>query len=156
MSQLSLTGIELRDAGVSSVTEHTPGEWRSAADQAIVALANKREPFTADDVRELVGDPPNHPNAMGARFLDAVRAGIIRQVGRSLPVRASRHASSVGLWIGVSPEQLELALPGAESWLDRVWGAFTDDDGMPWAWDDGEAVRHELGGPVCCPRCARA
>lgn len=156
--QLSLFGVELRDAGVSSVSGHTPGEWRSAADRAIVELANKRDPFTAEDVRAVVGDPPNHPNAMGARFLDAARAGIIRQVGRQLPARPSRHASSVGVWIGVAPEQLELALPGQENWVDRIWGSWCDADGTPWVWDEDEAPRRPasvLEGPECCARCAR-
>ena len=143
MSQLELTGMELRDAGVESVTEHAPGEWRSAADRVIVQLANAREPFTAEDVRRVVGDPPNHPNAMGARFLEAARAGLIRQVGRVQPARPSRHASTFGAWIGVAPEQLELEL------------GF---DAEPWVWDDDQAPNRPaslLEGPVCCARCSR-
>jgi hypothetical protein len=157
VSQLELKGTELRDAGVESVTEHTPGYWRSACDRAILEFARKREPFTAEDVRRIVGDPPNHPNAMGARFLEAVRSGVIRRVDRATPARPSRHASSFSLWVGVAPEQLEIAGTSDSTWLDRLWGALCDEDGKPWPWDAGEPTRPAsvLDGPVCCAHCSR-
>ena len=101
--QLTLTGVGLRDAGTSSVSAHTPDDWRSKCDRAISRLAAGRKPFTAEDVRALVGDPPNHPNAMGARFLAAAKEDLIEKVGYGKPARASRHSNPLAVWRGKAP-----------------------------------------------------
>lgn len=94
------TGEELRDAGISQVEKNTPLDWRSSAQFAIANLAVAGKPFTAEDVRDLVGDPPNHSNAMGAQFMVACKAGMIRRIGYAKPRRASRHAGVIAEWIG--------------------------------------------------------
>lgn len=96
-----MTGTDLRDSGTSSVSANTPEWWRAAADLAIAQCAATLVPFGADEVRAIAGDPPNHPNAMGARFLAAARAGIIRRVGYEPSKRASLHAHPVARWVGV-------------------------------------------------------
>ena len=94
-------GAELRDDGASRVSDNTPGWWRNKCDAAIAQLAAKGQPFTADDVRAVTGDPPNHPNAMGARFLTAARSKLIERVGYKRPARASRHSCLTAVWQGV-------------------------------------------------------
>ncbi len=74
--------------------------WKQDVDAAIVELAATGEPFTAEEVRELAGDPPDHPNAMGARFNAAARAGLIVRVGYRLARRASLHRHPIALWVG--------------------------------------------------------
>lgn len=96
-----MDGKSLRDAGVSSVTSHTPQWWRDSCDRAIARLAASGVEFTADEVRAVVGDPPNHPNAMGARFLSAAKSRLIERVGYKKPTRPSRHANVVAIWRGV-------------------------------------------------------
>jgi hypothetical protein len=98
--QVPLTGTESRDAGAASVSSHTPQDWKVACDVAIARLATINATFTAEDVRAVVGDPPNHPSAMGARFLAAAKAGLIERIGYQRPVRASRHANPLAVWRG--------------------------------------------------------
>lgn len=96
------TGAARRDAGAEQVDENTSETWRAACDRAIATLARKRRPFTAEAVRDLVGDPPHHPNAMGSRFLAAARAGLITRVGYAPSARPTLHAHPIAVWQGVS------------------------------------------------------
>lgn len=75
------TGDDLRDEGMASVDKHTGQAWRDACDAEIRRLAATGKWFTANDVRDVVGYPPHHPNAMGSRFMAAVKAGIIEHGG---------------------------------------------------------------------------
>ena len=95
-----MEGELLKEFGIAAVSKSTPEDWRESCDKAIAELAATGRAFTADDIRRLVGDPPNHPNAMGARFVAAAKAGILRKVGYQSPLRASRHASVVAIWRG--------------------------------------------------------
>lgn len=95
------TGRALRDAGAAQVEANTPDDWNAAADHAIGWLARSGREFTVDDVRARVGPPPGHPNAMGARFLAARRAGLIAEVGYARSGRADAHARRVMVYRGV-------------------------------------------------------
>lgn len=96
-----MQGKDLRDAGTALVEKNTPQWWKDACDRAIHTLAARGVEFTAEEVRAVVGDPPAHPNAMGARFLAACKARVITLVGYKTPVRASRHANTIKVWKGV-------------------------------------------------------
>jgi len=102
-SQLTLTGSGFRDAGTSQVSANTPDDWKIACDRVIQKFAAADRTFTAEDVRAVVGDPPNHPNAMGARFLAAAKAQLIVRVGYCTPARSSRHANALAVWRGLRP-----------------------------------------------------
>jgi hypothetical protein len=77
--------------------------WPDQADRAIAHLARMGRTFTAEDVRELAGDP-DRPNAMGVRLLAAAKAGRIRQIGVERSSRPERHAGLVIVWQGVRPD----------------------------------------------------
>lgn len=94
-------GGALRDGGVDRVSANTPDDWKFACDTAIARFAATLKPFTAEDVRAIVGDPPNHPNAMGARFLIAARAGMLEKLGYKNPARPSSHSSVIAVWRGI-------------------------------------------------------
>lgn len=94
------TGKDLRDEGVVSVDGHTPEAWRDSAQLLIAQLASTGQPFTAEDIRSAVGDPPNHHNAMGAQIIGAAKAGLIEKIGYTQPTRRSRHASVMAVWRG--------------------------------------------------------
>ena len=99
ISQLDLDfGKALRDEGAATVEDNTPDDWRAACDNAIASLAATGQEFTAEDVRAICGDPPNHPNAMGARFLAASRSGLLERVAYRRPARATSHASVIAVW----------------------------------------------------------
>ena len=95
-----MSGEALRDAGISSVERNTPEDWRIACDRAIATLAATGREFTAEDVRALCGDPPCHPNAMGARFMSAARTGLLEKVAYRNPTRATAHGSVIAVWRG--------------------------------------------------------
>lgn len=86
------TATELRDEGVDLVEEHTPDDWRERCDAEIARQASNGWTFTAEDIREVVGSPKNHPNAMGARFRRAAQKGVIVVVGFKLGTRPESHA----------------------------------------------------------------
>ena len=76
--------------------------WKDAARQALAAFARSGTEFTAEDVRDVVGDPPGHPNAMGGSFQKASRQGLIHRVGFRPARRPSRNVSSLAVWKGGS------------------------------------------------------
>lgn len=101
--QLTLEeAIRRRDRGAEAASDATSDAWRTACDAAIHRLAASGREFTAEDVRALVGDPPTHPNAMGARFLAASRSGLVEKLGYRQPSRASSHASVIAIWRGLA------------------------------------------------------
>lgn len=93
-------GQILRDKGCAKVKSHIPREWKIMVEGLIGAMASSGKQFTAEDIRTLSGDPPNHPNAMGAMFLQACRRGVIERCGDMLARRKDRHAARIGLYVG--------------------------------------------------------
>jgi len=99
--QLSLLdGTAQKEVGMARADDAADQAWREAFDRAIGVLAARGEPFTATDVRDIVGDPPSHPNAAGARFNSAARHGVIEQIGYVKSTRPSLHSHPVCLWRG--------------------------------------------------------
>ena len=60
------TGQELKDAGCAQVLEHTPEAWVASFEQQAAALLKANGSFTAEEVVTMIGQPPNHTNAIGA------------------------------------------------------------------------------------------
>lgn len=54
--------------------------------------------FTADDLRDLVGDPPAHGDAMGAVFRKAHRSGLITCSGFTTSTRPDAHGRALRTW----------------------------------------------------------
>lgn len=98
----TLSGAQLRDIGAAKVSDNTPDQWRDEVDGIIMAMASSGEEFTAEDVREYAGDPPNHHNAMGARFLAAVKQGTIVRVGFANSRRKRSHAAVIAVYRGAN------------------------------------------------------
>jgi hypothetical protein len=96
-------GEQLKMSGLFAADMAASDDWKSRWDEAIGYLARRGGPFTADDVREIAGDPTDHPNATGARFLAAARAGLIRRVGYRSATHEGAHARMVSEWVGVAP-----------------------------------------------------
>lgn len=97
-------GRARRDAGVAAVdAAGVSGHktWRPKAEAALAQLIRTESPFTADDLRGLVDEPPGHPNQIGALFLAASRRGEIRKLGYQQSRVKSRQAGSLALWIAV-------------------------------------------------------
>jgi len=60
------SGKELKDAGCAQVLEHTPEAWVVSFEQQAAALLKANGSFTAEEVVTMIGQPPNHTNAIGA------------------------------------------------------------------------------------------
>ena len=95
------TGEELRDEGVARADRATDSEWRDAADAMITTLARGGHEFSAEEIRQWVGDPSN-PNAWGGRFLAAIKRGIIRRIGYRQAKRPEAHARVIAVYQGVT------------------------------------------------------
>lgn len=98
-----MTGEELRERGIDAVDANTPEGWKEQTDGIIGWLARNGAEFTAEDVRPWVGEPP-HPNAWGARFAAAVKAGVIRHLCYRKAKRAQAHARVLAVYRGVQHE----------------------------------------------------
>ena len=95
-----LTGEELKLSGIESVVSHTPEWYRDAFIQAVEDLP-KGTWFTVEDIRDIVGDPPDQvsPNCMGGLMRRAAgKKLIIRTSERRNAKRASLHASEIAVW----------------------------------------------------------
>jgi hypothetical protein len=93
-------GRRRRDDGMRAALHNTDVRWRSAADQAIRDLAATGLEFTAEHVRERVGVIAAPPQALGAVFNAARRAGIIVPVGYATATRPERHGGLLRTWRG--------------------------------------------------------
>ena len=72
-------------------------DWGAHALAEIERLVEVGGRFTADDVREAVGEP-HHPNQWGRIFTRAKELGLIVQVGWTRSRRRERHGSVLGIW----------------------------------------------------------
>lgn len=82
--------------------------WFDRATTALIALAASGDPFTSDDLIDVVGvpDADHQPNArnnqVGAVFREAARQGIIRSEGRVVQSRQPhRKGGAVRVWRGI-------------------------------------------------------
>ena len=92
-------GEILRDEGMETALENTPESYRSKAADIILALAQQFEPFTVEDVRDCVGDPPR-PGMMGAIIAAALRRNLIRSIGFVKAKRPSSRARYLQCFVG--------------------------------------------------------
>lgn len=90
------SGEWFRDEGIRRVTENGSVAWHRHFSDALAALRGLE--VTAEDIRPLCGDPPNHPNAFGAAMHGAVRAGVLLDTGRTVAARRPEaHVRGGGL-----------------------------------------------------------
>lgn len=94
------TGRQRRDAGIELVNANSSGEFAAVCQEAIDYLADKGEPFTVNDVRDLVVLEPHHVNAWGGQINAAVKAGRIRRVGFTESDRPEAHARVIRVYEG--------------------------------------------------------
>lgn len=84
--------------GADLADENAEDHWRNWALREIGILAANGHEFTADEVRQVVGEP-DHPNRWGGVWLAARRAGLIVPTGQVRPsTTTTRHGSLVRVW----------------------------------------------------------
>ena len=82
--------------------------WADAAETGMKHLAQRGEPFSADDLRELIGEvagEPAKPGAYGGLFLSWSRKGLIRRVGHVASRGPKNNAREQKLWVGIQTEK---------------------------------------------------
>ena len=87
--------------GAQLADDNAESGWREAALAEIENMAASGIEFTADDIRERVGEP-DIANRWGGVFLAARRAGLIETVAVKPSSTPSRHAGMVRVWRGTT------------------------------------------------------
>ena len=91
------SGQELKDAGCAQVLEHTPEAWVADFEQQAAALLKTNGSFTAEEVVTLIGQPPNHSNAIGAACRQFVKRNGL--TGSYEPAKSpSAHGRIITRW----------------------------------------------------------
>lgn len=84
--------------------------WHDAAEYAMHYLANTHQPFTADDLRDLLdGNEPQTPNAIGGLFMSWSSQGLIQRHGIAQSRNPRSNSSIVFTWIGTPPAEEQAA-----------------------------------------------
>jgi hypothetical protein len=96
--------------------------WHQRADAAMQVLADKAEPFSANDLRDMVGEPDDthtansRNNGIGAVFNAWAQDGRIAPTGRSVRSnKLERKGGRVQEWVGIRPAQIRFDLAGEAS-----------------------------------------
>jgi hypothetical protein len=95
-------GRRRRDDGMRAALHSSDIGWKSAAESAIRELAATGLEFDAEDVRARVGVIASSPQALGAFFNAARRAGTIEPVGYRTATRPERHGGLLRTWRGAA------------------------------------------------------
>jgi hypothetical protein len=90
------TGVLETQLSMDAALDHAE-DWAERAERWFHSV-NHGVSFTADDLRELVGDPPAHGDAMGAVFRSAARAGLITCTGTTTSKRPDAHGRLLREW----------------------------------------------------------
>ena len=91
----------------AAALEVTKDEWVDMALGVIAMYAERRIPFTAEDVRRHLDEGPSHPNAWGRAFTVARRRGLIVSTGHTVSRTRSRKGGVVAIWIGAERKHRE-------------------------------------------------
>lgn len=84
-------------------------DWLSRAWEALQRLAATGQPFTADELHELAGDPTNY-QSVGPLFGKAARDGLIRKTGRHPNgKRPALRGTVLTEWIGAAAAAVQEA-----------------------------------------------
>ena len=91
------TGQDLKDAGCIKVLKNTPDQWVADFEQQATALLRSAGSFTAEEVVTMIGQPPNHTNAIGAACRQFVRRNGL--LGSYEPAKSpSAHGRIITRW----------------------------------------------------------
>lgn len=101
--QLTLEdALRARDEGARAAENSLFTGWRLWAEHELDRLAESGERFTADDLRAVVGAPPDgeHVNGIGGLFLRASQRGRIESLGFRTSQRPEARGRPLRVWVG--------------------------------------------------------
>jgi hypothetical protein len=92
-----------RSTGEAVVLSHTPEAYRQAYIQTVGQLLDGGlKEITSEEVRGIIGMPPNHPSAVGALMNVAAKYWGLRKIGSRRAVGRHQHLLTVWAPPGVS------------------------------------------------------
>lgn len=98
--------LRLKGEALMKADENARAEYKAKFYSALIELAVSGEPFTSEDIIEMIGLPrtqiqANRNNAVGALMNGAARRGLIRKTGmRVLSTRPRSHGAELAEWVG--------------------------------------------------------
>lgn len=98
------TGEQNKEVGSSQVIASTPEDYKRDFSWRFEVLLRTGNLFTSEDITATVGQPPNHPNAVGALFSalvkEAGKTGRITYVKHVKAERSNQNATKIGQYRG--------------------------------------------------------
>lgn len=94
-----IDGQTLRDEGTTLVRNNSPEEWKSQADECMQMLIDSGEPFTSEDLRDLMTIEPHHPNAVGGYWIAAVKRYDLETVGYKKADKPNSRRHILPIWV---------------------------------------------------------
>ena len=88
--------------------------WMNYAIEAIKQLARSGQPFTAEDLTDVVGMPGGSNKAIGAAMNKVAKTGMIYRVGIAPATRVTSHRRMLAVWRGGRSD----TTPAARLWGD--------------------------------------
>lgn len=95
---MTRTGAWETQLAFDAALERTGPEWTAEARHVVAAFCAVPQNFTAEDLRDVVGDPPGSPNALGALLHAIAEEGWITEVGTTRSRRPSSHGRRLVRW----------------------------------------------------------
>lgn len=98
---LLFDGVQLKELGQQQVLTNAGEQWKDAALDCILNLANSGNEFTSDDIRGIMDktNPPHNGKAYGAILSSASKKKIIKKTGRYVLTKIpTSHARMIAVW----------------------------------------------------------
>ncbi|MDI6911455.1 hypothetical protein [Nocardioides sp.] len=126
-SELIAEACALRDAGMAQAEENASDWDKALYDQAIGWMAQTGQPFSANDIRDLLPPDINCRGLAGGRFSAAYTRQEIRPVGERSSLKPNTHNKRINVWVGAWVDDTQSPPVPAGS----VSGDVADDDCCP-------------------------
>lgn len=94
---MTRTGVYETQLSLDAALDRAGENWQREARRIIGLFCDTGLPFSSDDVREVLADPPNL-NALGALFRACANEGLIVEVGSTRSRRPDAHGRRVVRW----------------------------------------------------------
>lgn len=96
---MSRTGVLEGQLGMDAALSRTDGsDWQVRARDAILRFCRADVSFTAETLRDAVGDPPGTGNAIGALLHELASSGLIVEAGSRRAERPDARGRRLIVW----------------------------------------------------------
>lgn len=96
---IRMAGEQAKADGIATAEQVNP-EWQELAHAEIMRMARTGQPFTIEDITDVVGMPGGSNKAVGAIMNRVARTGMIYKYGQRQATRVSSHRRTLQVWRG--------------------------------------------------------